>query len=63
MNETFKVEILEMLKPKIKSVLRQTTAQYRDDLEQELKLLIIKRINIDFRETPLFFELIKKETG
>lgn len=61
MTEIFKVEILEMLSPKIKSVLRQTPAQYREDLEQELKLLVLKKINIGFNETPSFFKLLKKE--
>lgn len=61
MTETFKVEILEMLKPKIKSVLKQTPPQHRDDLEQELKILILNKINKGFTETPLFFDLIKKE--
>ena len=61
-NLTIEEEILNMLVPKIKSVLKQTHVQNRDDLEQELTLLILIKINSGFREAPSFFELIKDET-
>ena len=54
----FEEEILDTLKPKIKSVLRQTGLQHRDDLEQELYLLVIEKMNKGFREPPSFFDLI-----
>lgn len=47
-------EILDMLKPKIKSVLRQTGLQHRDDLEQELYLLVIEKANKGVSEPPRF---------
>lgn len=59
MNENFTEEVIRMLSPKIKSVLRQTTMQDRDDLEQELKLLIITKMSKGFNETPSFFEMLE----
>lgn len=38
----FQQEVLDMLQPKIKSVLHQTSFQNRMDLEQEIALMIIK---------------------
>lgn len=62
MRQTFEEEILTMLTPKIKSVLRQTTQQNQSDLEQELVLLILTKINKEqFSSTPSFFELMKAE--
>lgn len=58
MAKYFEEEILVMLKPKIKSVLRQTGLQHRDDLEQELYLLVIEKANKGFSEPPSFFDLI-----
>lgn len=52
--------LIEKLQPKIKSVLSQTNLNYRDDLEQELKEKIIKKIKegkID-KNVPDFFEYI-----
>lgn len=57
--KNFEEEILIMLKPKIKSVLKQTPAHHRDDLEQELFLLIIKKMKSGFSEPPRFFDLIR----
>ena len=51
-----------MLKPKIKSVLNQTDAKNREDLEQEIFLMIIGVIKKkEFKECPTFFELMKQE--
>lgn len=62
MKQTFEEEVLTMLTPKIKSVLRQTTLQNQKDLEQELVLSILIKINKDkTSETPSFFELMKAE--
>jgi len=61
-NQTFQQEVLEILQPKIKSVLNQTSLQYRLDLEQELSLMIIKAIQTkQFNKAPSFFELIETE--
>ena len=60
MNENFTEEVIRILSPKIKSVLRQTTIQNRDDLEQELRLLIITKMNSGFNEIPSFFEMMEK---
>lgn len=59
MNENFTEEVIRILSPKIKSVLRQTSLQNREDLEQELKLLILVKMNKGFNETPSFFEMME----
>lgn len=56
------LKILEMMKPKIKKVLLQTSLQNREDLEQELIELIIKKIKDNsFDDAPGFFEFINKQ--
>lgn len=40
----FEQEIIELLTPKIKSVLRQTDWQNQKDLEQELILMVLSTI-------------------
>lgn len=61
-NRAFQQEILEMLRPKIKSVLTQTDLNNRSDLEQELSLMIIKVVKTkEFRKIPSFFELLESE--
>ncbi|MGE7954954.1 hypothetical protein [Lysinibacillus xylanilyticus] len=61
-SEAFQLEILNMLQPKIKSVLQQTDFQNRSDLEQELSLMIITTVQTkQFRKIPSFFELIETE--
>lgn len=61
-NQAFQQEILEMLRPKIKSVLTQTDFNNRCDLEQELSLMIIKVIKTkEFQKVPSFFELLESE--
>ncbi|WP_341300667.1 hypothetical protein MHB44_20570 [Lysinibacillus sp. FSL H8-0500] len=60
--QRFEEEVIEMLKPKIKSVLRQTDAQNQEDLEQELILMVLTTIKEkDFQQLPSFFELMEKE--
>lgn len=59
MEEKFILEILKDLTPKIKSVLYQTSPANREDLEQEIKLMIIKKTKEDnFNDTPSLFELL-----
>lgn len=61
-NEEFQQEVLDMLKPKIKSVLNQTDMQNREDLEQEICLMIIATIKEkEFKQLPTFFELLEQE--
>lgn len=63
MKISFEEEVINLLTPKIKSVLRQTTHQNQGDLEQELILLMLSKINAGhFSETPSFFELIKEKS-
>jgi len=58
----FQQEVLDMLQPKIKSVLHQTSFQNRLDLEQEISLMIIRAVKTkQFRKVPSFFELIESE--
>lgn len=55
--------LIEKLQPKIKSVLSQTSPKYREDLEQELKVNIVKKIRegkID-SNVPGFFEYLTKD--
>jgi hypothetical protein len=61
-NAAFQQEVLDMLQPKIKSVLHQTNFQNRLDLEQEISLMIIMTVRSkQFRKAPSFFELIESE--
>lgn len=61
-NQAFQQEILNMLQPKIKSVLKQTDWQNRLDLEQEISLMIITAIKTKkFQKVPSFFELVESE--
>ncbi|MCM3638709.1 hypothetical protein M3152_13465 [Sporosarcina luteola] len=61
-DQTFQVEVLDMLKPKIKSILSQTHYQNRDDLEQEVSLMIIKKIKENTHPAlPSIFELLEAE--
>ncbi len=58
----FEQEVIELLTPKIKSVLRQTDWQNRKDLEQELILMVLSTIKRkEFKQLPSFFELMDKE--
>ncbi len=61
MPKTVEEEILSMLVPKIKSVLKQTAVQNRDDLEQELILLVLIKISSGFNDAPSFFELMEED--
>lgn len=62
MDETDILSILNQLEPKLQSVLFQTSNDYREDLEQDLKERIIKLIknNINL-EVPGFFDLVGEE--
>ena len=56
------IEVLEMLQPKIQSVLSKTNFQERKDLEQELKLKVLSKLpDINKVNIPNFFELLDKE--
>lgn len=59
---TFEEEVISLLEPKIKSVLKQTTYQEQQDLEQDLILLILTTINKNsFSNIPSFFELLNND--
>lgn len=61
-NTSFQQEILNMLQPKIHTVLHQTHPQERDDLKQEIYLMIIQTIKSNqFQKAPSFFELLEAE--
>ena len=61
-NAPFQQEILDMLQPKIHAVLRQTHPQEREDLKQEIHLMIIHTIQTKkFKKAPSFFELVEIE--
>lgn len=61
-SEAFLKDVLDMLKPKIKSVLNQTDFKNREDLEQEIFLMIIRVAkNKEFKKCPTFFELMEQE--
>ena len=63
MADKFEEEIVLMLSPKIKSVLRQTQRQYQEDLEQELLLMVITKVKNkkNFSKTPSFFHLLSEK--
>ena len=53
------IEIINRFRPKIKSSLRQTTNQERENLEQELIAASISAINsFNTKEVPGFWEFI-----
>ena len=62
MDEIDILAILKQLEPKMQSVLFQTSNDYREDLEQDLKERMIKIIknNINL-EVPGFFDFIGEE--
>lgn len=58
----FEQEVIDLLTPKIKSVLRQTDKQNRKDLEQDLILIVLSTIKRnEYKQLPSFFELMDKE--
>lgn len=62
MDSRFELEVIELLTPKIKAVLRQTDKQNQKDLEQELILIVLSTIKRKgFKQLPSFFELMDKE--
>ncbi|WP_342601139.1 hypothetical protein MHB48_09165 [Psychrobacillus sp. FSL H8-0483] len=62
MDETHILSILKQLEPKLRSVLFQTSNEYREDLEQDLKERIIKIIqNNILQEVPGFFDFLGEE--
>lgn len=53
------IEIIESFNGKIKQSLTHTSYQDRDDLEQEIKLKIIEKLNtVEFREAPSFWNFL-----
>ncbi|GGA43112.1 MULTISPECIES: hypothetical protein [Psychrobacillus] len=55
-------EIIDILTPKIKRALKETTFQEQEELEQELKIKILKQIdNLKVDLIPNFFDLLSKE--
>ncbi|HEY4552275.1 MAG TPA: helix-turn-helix domain-containing protein [Bacillaceae bacterium] len=55
--------MLDILTPKIKKSLRETDVQHREDLEQELKEKLIKKIKENEpASVPGFFDLLGKES-
>lgn len=55
-------EIIQSLEPKIKKSLKETNKENQQDLEQQLRELIIKKLkNNNFKEVPGFFEILEKQ--
>lgn len=55
-------ETIELLKPKIKKELKQTSYAHKEDLEQEIFLMIIKTIKEKkFKKPPIFLDLLNQE--
>lgn len=53
------LEVIKIMQPKIKKLLLQTVPSNREDLEQELNLLIIEKMReIKFNNIPSFSDLI-----
>lgn len=58
-NKIDPLEVIELMQPKIKKLLYQTSIGNREDLEQELNLLIITSMKkIKFKNLPSFSKLI-----
>lgn len=54
------VDILEKFKPKIKKSIKNTNYQDRDDLEQEISMKIIEKLDtINFNDCPSLWKLLK----
>lgn len=55
--------IIAKLQPKISNSLKQTNINYRDDLEQDLKEMIIKKLKSGTlnNNVPSFFEYIQQK--
>lgn len=55
-------ELLRLLEPKIKSVLNQTSFQNREDLEQELIVLVLENAEkVKFTQGLDFFDILNKD--
>lgn len=51
-----------MLEPKIKKSLSQISYQYKEDLEQDIKVLILSKLQQNvIRNVPGFFEFIEED--
>lgn len=58
-NKIDSLEVIELMQPKIKKLLYQTSIGNREDLEQDLNLLIITSMEkIKFKNMPSFSKLI-----
>jgi len=56
------IELIELLKPKIKKELQQTDPKNREDLEHEIILKILEGLKTKkFQRVPTFFELLERE--
>lgn len=55
----YQEEIILKLNPKIRAVLRQTSVQNINDLEQELNIKIIQKVKEGTSSNISFFELVK----
>lgn len=56
-------KIIKALEPKIRKSLRETGKENRQDLEQDLLELIIKKLKDNtLKEVPGFFELLEKQS-
>lgn len=54
-------EILKRFNPQIKKVLKNTSYQEREDLEQEIKVKILEKVNsLNIESPPGFWEFIKE---
>jgi hypothetical protein len=56
--------IIKLIEPKIKKTLKETDIQNREDLEQDLKEKIIKKLkDSDLNKVPGFFEFLEGDTS
>lgn len=55
-------EVIRMLMPSIKKASLQTPIEHREDLEQEIYLKIVQKVNQEnLEELPNFFEVINSD--
>ncbi|WP_152657520.1 helix-turn-helix domain-containing protein [Oceanobacillus sp. CFH 90083] len=58
------LQVISFFEPSIKKNLRNTPYQERNDLEQEISMKILEKINkLQSLEVPTFFEFIDCESG
>ncbi|MEN2767333.1 hypothetical protein [Ornithinibacillus xuwenensis] len=62
-SDTNELKIIKLLTPLINKALSQTSIQNREDLLQELLLMILVYLRKSSKELPSFFQLLEQESN